>query len=45
MIAGNPIRLVVGWYYPVAGDQLPFTTSDIAGTDRDMAQVGIIINR
>lgn len=35
-------RLVVGWYYPVTGERLPLTASDVSGENGDTTQVGVV---
>jgi hypothetical protein len=38
-------RLVVGWYYPVTGDRLPLTASDLKDESGDVTQVGTVTVR
>lgn len=38
-------RLVVGWYYPVTGDRLPLTASDLNDETGDAAHIGEITIR
>jgi hypothetical protein len=41
-LAPGQYRLVVGWYYPVTGDRLPVTVSDVASESDGVTQVGIV---
>ena len=44
-IPSGQYHLVVGWYYPVTGDRLPLTASDLNGETGDTVSIGEITIR